>query len=145
MSAETPNVPALQPASPKTATAVAERTESKQLPPWNVVLLNDEEHTYEYVIRMVQQLFSKSLDDAFQVALKVDTDGRAICTTTHREHAELKRDQIHAFGRDPLMAVSKGSMSAIIEPAEFDGDADGSGNQDSGGQGAGGAGKSGKS
>ncbi|MCC6660656.1 MAG: ATP-dependent Clp protease adaptor ClpS [Phycisphaerales bacterium] len=24
--------------------------------PWNVVLLNDESHTYEYVIRMVQKL-----------------------------------------------------------------------------------------
>ena len=113
------------PESARPSTAVAERVESKQLPPWNVVLLNDEEHTYEYVIRMVQQLFAKSQEDAFHVALKVDTDGRAICMTTHREHAELKRDQIHAFGRDPLMSVSKGSMTAVIEPAEFDADGDG--------------------
>lgn len=118
------------PEAARTSTAVAERTESKQLPPWNVVLLNDEEHTYEYVIRMVQQLFAKSQEDAFRVALKVDTDGRAICMTTHREHAELKRDQIHAFGRDPLMSVSKGSMSAVIEPAEFDGEGDGRGGDD---------------
>ena len=31
--------------------------------------------------------------------------------------AELKRDQIHAYGADPLLERSKGSMSAIIEPA----------------------------
>jgi ATP-dependent Clp protease adaptor protein ClpS len=48
----------------------------------------------------------------------VHTKGRAIVLTTTKEHAELKRDQIHAFGPDPLLPRSKGSMSAIIEPAE---------------------------
>jgi ATP-dependent Clp protease adaptor protein ClpS len=33
------------------------------------------------------------------------------------EHAELKRDQIHAYGKDPRMERCKGSMSAIIEPS----------------------------
>lgn len=89
---------------------------------WNVVLLNDEEHTYEYVIRMMQDLFSHGKEKAFKIAKTVDKDGRAICLTTHKEHAELKRDQIHAFGRDALMSESKGSMSSIIEPAEFDAD-----------------------
>ena len=36
--------------------------------------------------------------------------------TTTMEHAELKRDQIHAFGKDDLITRSKGSMSASIEP-----------------------------
>jgi len=35
--------------------------------------------------------------------------------TTTKEHAELKRDQVHAFGADRLLARSKGSMSATIE------------------------------
>ena len=39
-----------------------------------------------------------------------------IVLTTTKEHAELKRDQIHAFGADRLIARSKGSMSASIEP-----------------------------
>ena len=30
--------------------------------------------------------------------------------TTAREHAELKRDQIHAYGKDALIAACKGSM-----------------------------------
>ncbi len=34
------------------------------------------------------------------------------------EHAELKRDQIPAFGKDDLIAGCKGSMSASIEPSE---------------------------
>ena len=33
------------------------------------------------------------------------------------EHAELKRDQIHAYGRDRLLARSSGSMTSFIEPA----------------------------
>jgi len=106
------------------------RDETGQPRRWNVVLLDDDHHTYEYVIRMMQELFGHSKERAFEIAKKVDTDGRAICLTTHKEHAELKRDQILAYGRDPLMAESKGSMTAIIEPAEFgddEGDAGGSG------------------
>ena len=113
---------------PDTATRPGTETrpdqDTKQPWLWNVVLLDDDHHTYEYVIRMMQNLFAHPLEKAYQVARTVDTQGRAICMTTHKEHAELKRDQIHAFGRDPLMATSRGSMSAIIEPAEFGGDDD---------------------
>lgn len=96
---------------------------------WNVVLLNDEDHTYDYVIRMVQNLFAHPKEKAFKIAKAVDTDGRAICLTTHKEHAELKRDQILAFGRDPLMLSSKGSMTSIIEPAMGDADDDNDSNK----------------
>ena len=85
---------------------------------WHVVLLNDDHHTYDYVVRMVQELFGRTRKDAYAMALKVDGDGRVVLLTTHREHAELKREQIIAFGRDPLMASSKGPMSAVLEPAE---------------------------
>lgn len=101
---------------------VEERTKQPWL--WNVVLLNDEEHTYEYVIRMVQTIFAHDQEKAFLIAKTVDSQDRAICLTTHKEHAELKRDQILAFGRDPTMSTSKGSMSAVIEPAEFSGEGD---------------------
>jgi len=85
---------------------------------WNVVLLDDDEHTYEYVIRMMRAIFSHPVEKGFRIAQAVDSQGRAICLTTHKEHAELKRDQIHAFGKDPLMSGCKGSMSALIEPAD---------------------------
>jgi ATP-dependent Clp protease adaptor protein ClpS len=48
----------------------------------------------------------------------VDEDGKAACLTTTLEHAELKRDQIHAFGNDPVVSECQGSMSATIEPLE---------------------------
>ena len=51
------------------------------------------------------------------LAKQVDRNGKDICVTTTLEHAELKRDQIRAFGRDPKSMKSKGSMYASIEPA----------------------------
>ena len=86
---------------------------------WHVVLLDDDEHSYDYVIRMMRELFAMGEARALKAAKTVDKEGRVICLTTHKEHAELKRDQIHAFGRDPLIMQCKGAMSAIIEPADF--------------------------
>jgi ATP-dependent Clp protease adaptor protein ClpS len=95
---------------------------------WHVVLLDDDDHTYEYVIRMMQELFGHSPEKAFKVAKTVDEQGRVVCMTTHKEHAELKQEQVHGYGADPLMARSKGAMSAVLEPADFEGDEENSGN-----------------
>jgi ATP-dependent Clp protease adaptor protein ClpS len=89
----------------------------RKLPPFNVVLLNDDDHTYEYVIEMLRALFGVSESRAFELARQVDTGGRAVLLTTTKEHAEFKRDQVHAYGRDTRIAACRGSMSARIEPA----------------------------
>ena len=87
------------------------------LPPYNVVLLDDEDHSYEYVIFMLRKVFGHPVNKGYEMAKKVDSEGRVVVLTTHLEEAELKRDQIHAFGPDPLLPRSKGSMSATVEPA----------------------------
>lgn len=88
----------------------------KRQPRYHVVLWDDNEHTYDYVIQMLQELFGFPEEQGFQIAETVDSAGRAVCLTTTREHAELKRDQIHAFGKDRLIRQCKGSMWASIEP-----------------------------
>ncbi|MFN8606595.1 MAG: ATP-dependent Clp protease adaptor ClpS [Vulcanimicrobiota bacterium] len=105
--------------SPSLAPTLEESSslKSKPLPPWNVVLLDDDDHSYEYVIFMLQRLFGHPLETAFLMAKEVDTTGRVVVFSTHRERAELERDRIHGFGADPLIKHCKGSMSAIIEPA----------------------------
>lgn len=92
-------------------------TRPRKLPPYNVVLLDDDEHTYGYVIEMLVALFGFDRTKAFLKAREVDTQGRVILLTTSKEHAELKRDQIHAYGRDTRIASCRGSMTALIEPA----------------------------
>jgi len=92
-------------------------SQDQHTPLFHVVLLDDDEHTYDYVIEMLVKIFCHSREAAFRHAVEVDTDGRTIVLTCEREQAEFGRDQIHAYGADPRMPVSKGSMSAVIEPA----------------------------
>ena len=104
----------------ETITLPEEQTDvrTRRQPPYHVILLNDDDHTYQYVIYMLQKLFGHPPETGFVMAQEVDTKGRVIVDTTSLERAELKRDQIHAFGADPLIPRCKGSMSAEIEPAE---------------------------
>lgn len=88
----------------------------KRQPRYNVILWDDQEHTPEYVVAMMQKLFGYPAPRGVQIAAEVDSRGRAIVLTTTKEHAELKRDQIHAFGKDPFIGTCQGSMSASIEP-----------------------------
>lgn len=106
------------------ATAVAEPAapaadaagKPKRQPRYHVVLWNDDDHTYAYVVAMLRRLFGHPEERGLLLAREVDLRGRAVVLTTTREHAELKRDQIHAFGADRLVARSKGSMTSSIEP-----------------------------
>jgi len=90
----------------------------RHAPLFHVVLLDDNEHTYDYVIEMLQRLFLFSLEEAFRHAVEVDTTGRTIVITCGLHEAEFARDQIHAYGPDPRIPESKGSMSAVLEPTE---------------------------
>jgi ATP-dependent Clp protease adaptor protein ClpS len=88
----------------------------KQQPRYHVILWDDDDHSYEYVVNMMKRIFGHPYPRGFKIAKEVDSAGRAICLTTTKEHAELKRDQILAFGKDDLIERCKGSMSATIEP-----------------------------
>jgi ATP-dependent Clp protease adaptor protein ClpS len=105
------------------STLISADTETIQcdesMPPYHVILLDDDDHTYDYVIEMLQKLFVFSQERAFQHAVEVDTLGRTILLTCALPEAEFARDQIHAFGADWRMPRSKGSMSAVIESADL--------------------------
>jgi ATP-dependent Clp protease adaptor protein ClpS len=87
----------------------------RRQPRYNVILWNDDDHSYDYVIEMMRKLFGHDMVRGFQIADEVHRSGKAICLTTTLEHAELKRDQIHAYGPDKEIKRCKGSMSATIE------------------------------
>jgi ATP-dependent Clp protease adaptor protein ClpS len=62
-------------------------------------------------------VFGYSPEKGLELAKCVDETGRAIVKTTHKELAELKRDQIVAYGADIRMDNSKGGMAAVVEEA----------------------------
>ncbi|HEX4608036.1 MAG TPA: ATP-dependent Clp protease adaptor ClpS [Urbifossiella sp.] len=97
---------------------VEEEQKTRRQPPYHVVLLNDDDHSYEYVILMLLELFAHPVEKGFELAKEVDRTGRAVVCTTSLERAELKRDQIHAYGPDPRIPRCKGAMSAELEAAE---------------------------
>jgi len=95
-----------------------EIVEQEQLVPlYRVVLLDDNDHTYDYVIEMLQTIFVFTVEEAYRHAEEVDRCGRTVLITCELPQAEFARDQIHAFGPDWRLVRSTGSMSAIIEPA----------------------------
>jgi ATP-dependent Clp protease adaptor protein ClpS len=89
-----------------------------KIPRYHVILWNDDDHSYDYVIRMLKELFGHPEATGFKLAQTVDSEGKVVVLTTTKEHAELKRDQIHAYGKDELIATSQGSMSASIEETD---------------------------
>jgi ATP-dependent Clp protease adaptor protein ClpS len=99
--------------SPETGVIERERL----VPLYQVVLLDDNDHTYDYVIEMLQKLFIFTLEEAFRHAEEVDRRGRTVLITCELAQAEFARDQIHAYGPDWRLPRSKGSMSAVVEPA----------------------------
>ena len=94
----------------------AQSKRTRRQPRYEVVLWNDEDHTFHYVVRMLSELFGYPNPQGWQLANEVHYRGRVVLLTTSREHAELKRDQIHSFGRDAGVRRCRGSMSATIEP-----------------------------
>lgn len=108
--------PAPQPQrqEPQTATAVAEapartpqRTTPQQLPPFRVLLHNDDVNEMLFVVGAVMELAALPKEKAILVALEADSTGVALVLVTHKERAELYMDQF----------TSKG-LTVTIEPAE---------------------------
>lgn len=95
--------------------APKEKTDVRIQFPYNLILLDDNDHTDKYVIHMCQTLFGHPVEKGIQIAKEVNANGRAIIFSGSLELVELKQEQVHAFGPDELLPRSQGSMSAIIE------------------------------
>src|SRR3990172_1300515 len=89
------------PGASMTRTMTQPKTQSREheeiAPLYNVVLLNDDDHSYDYVIEMLQAIFCFSAEQAYNHAVEVDSTGRTILITCGLEEAEFGRDQILAY------------------------------------------------
>lgn len=103
---------------PGTGVSSGSSTANERARLYRVVLLDDDDHTYDYVIEMLQKIFIFSAEQALRHAQEVDAKGRTVLITCELPEAEFGRDQVHAYGRDWRMDRSKGCMSAIVEPVD---------------------------
>ena len=110
------------PEAARTRPRATSQPTTRRPPLWNVVLLDSDDHTYEFVIEMLGSVFGHPTERAFKLARTVDESGRAVIKTTHRELAELKAEQVRGFGLDPRVATCAVPMRAILEPASAGGD-----------------------
>src|SRR5262245_50135841 len=99
-------------------TETTERTKDELSKLYHVIILNDDEHTFEYVIEMLQSIFGVSHATALAHTTESDVTGSSIVWTCGLEEAEQKRDRIHAYGPDWRMPNSRGSVAALVEPAQ---------------------------
>ena len=79
-------------------TEVLER--DQMVPLYQVVLLDDDDHTYDYVIEMLQKIFIFSFDQAYRHAEEVDRYNRTVLIKCELGEAEFARDQVHSYGPD---------------------------------------------
>ena len=106
----------LQPVKPRSTAGEAER-KPKLLPPYALVVLNDDVHTIRYVVETFTKVFGYPLEKSFQLALEIHNSGRGHVWTGPKEVAELKRDQILGAGPD-FHAPGKVDfpLGVVIEP-----------------------------
>lgn len=85
---------------------------------WNVLLFDDDEHSYAYVVEMMMNLFGMSPEEGFSVAYDVDHIGQAVVKTCPHDEAVAAQKAIISYGPDWRMAKSSGSMGCVIEKAD---------------------------
>jgi len=103
-------------AEPLSAPAVDTQPVALLDAPYFVILHDDSEHSYDYVVVMLVTLCGMTIEDALRHAIEVDTDGVSIVACCARDEAENTAYQILRFGGDPWLGTSC-SMKATVEPA----------------------------
>ena len=93
-----------RPAKPK----VDPNNKPRRQPPYALIVENDDDHTYQYVILGLCKVCGHTFTKAFKLADQIDKQGQAVVWTGTLELGELKRDQIRGLGpdffaRDPVM------------------------------------------
>ena len=101
--------------NPGSEEGVATETLPKTAAPFKVVLFNDEDHTYDYVVEMLTHVCKLSRDNAFRCAVEVDLTGRTVVYYGSRESCAGTCSRILTYGPDHRLPQSMGSMNAEVQ------------------------------
>lgn len=91
--------------------------ETKRQPPYAVIIENDDLHTFEYVILLIQKVFGYNQQKAYLLTSDIHDTGRVVAWSGSKEVAELKCEQVKNFGPDtfPSKPVEM-PLGCYIEP-----------------------------
>lgn len=101
----------------KTRTKGKKDQKVRRLPPFNVVLLNDEDHTAEFVVDVLQKVLRCNQQKAIVLMSEAHYTGRSIVWTGPKEVAELKVEQIQSFHEIKPDGTKLGPVGVDLEPA----------------------------
>ena len=87
--------------------AEPKRTPPQMLPPWKVLLHNDDKNDMKFVVDTIVELTPLNKQDAENRMKEADDTGVALLLVTHKERAELYKDQFESKG-----------LTVTIEPEE---------------------------
>ena len=87
------------PTSPSKEAEHAQQPVQDFLPPYSVILHNDDHHTMDFVVAsLLKSVSSLTTEEAIAIMLEAHNEGKAVVITCPLEHAELYRDRIRTFG-----------------------------------------------
>ena len=94
-----------------------EETKIRQLPPYNVILENDDHHSMEFVMDVLQKALNYNEQKSYQLMLMAHETGQAIVWTGSKEVAELKLEQMLSFHEIKPNGHKLGPLGVRFEPA----------------------------
>jgi ATP-dependent Clp protease adaptor protein ClpS len=101
--------------APGTELDTKAETEPKEARACKVILFNDEEHTYDYVVEMLSHACGLAREKAFRCAVEVDLTGRTTVYFGSRPACAAVVAKIHAYGPDHRLPQSMSSMRAEVQ------------------------------
>lgn len=95
-----------------------EETRVRRLPPYHVILENDDHHSFEFVVDVLCKALGYPESRSYQLTLLAHRSGRAAVWTGPKEVAELKVEQIQTFHETrPWDGAKLGPLGCSLEPA----------------------------
>jgi ATP-dependent Clp protease adaptor protein ClpS len=87
-------------------------------PRFHLILMNDNMHSYEYVIDLLRQEFGLPFGKALALTRAIDANGRGVVFTGTRAEVDLKLERVLAAGPAPALPTSTGPLRVLVEDAE---------------------------
>lgn len=91
-------------------TAVAEETELQEPKQFQVILLNDDYTSMDFVVAVLEGIFNKAPAEAVRIMMKVHKEGEGLCGVYARQIAETKVAMVHVRAEEanyPLRCIMR--------------------------------------